>query len=398
MAFFEMYKAPVPGGLSNPMTEIRSQRSEVSSQKSGFSRGFTPSSLPFALSFLGVLSATVVKPISDLRLLISGSRPLPFALGLVGSLLLAPCFAVEAQQPAKIPKTGYVSVSGDPKTPGRYVEAFRQGLQELGYVEGKNILVEYRYAAVEPERVPEFVAELVQLKVNVLVSSSMGAIRAAKQATKTIPIVIVSSQDPVAAGIVDSLARPGGNITGLARLARDLGGKRLELFKEAVPGISRVGILATRGFTGLEQYETAARALKLSLQHLEVSGPSPDLESIFREAAKGRVNAIVIIGSRSINRYGKQMVELPIKHRLPSMYETSGYVERGGLMSYSADDIETFRRAAIYVDKILKGAKPADLPVEQPTKFEFVINLNTAKQIGLTIPPNVLARATKVLR
>jgi putative tryptophan/tyrosine transport system substrate-binding protein len=322
-----------------------------------------------------------------------------FSFALCG-LLLALCSVGEAQQPAKIPRIGYVSVSGDPQTPGQYVEAFRQGLQDLGYIEGKNILVDYRYAAVEPERVPEFVEELVRLKVNVLVSSSMGAIRAAKQASKTIPIVMVAPQDPVAAGLVGSFARPGGNITGVSRLSRDLSGKRLELFKEAVPGISRVGVLAAQGFSdsGLKEYESAAHALKMSLQYLEVRGPNPDLEAIFRDAAKSRVNAFVIIGSRSINRFRKEMVELPLKNRFPSMYETTGYVERGGLMSYSADDVEMFRRAATYVDKILKGANPANLPIEQPTKFELVINLKTAKQIGLTIPPHILARADKVIR
>jgi putative ABC transport system substrate-binding protein len=316
------------------------------------------------------------------------------------ALLFALTVPVGAQQPAKISRIGYVSVSGDPQNPGQYVEAFRQGLKDLGYIEGKNILVEYRYAAVEPERVPEFVAELVRLKVDVLVSSTMGAIRAAKQATKTIPIVMVTPQDPVAAGLVDSLARPGGNITGVSRLSRDLIGKRMELFREAVPGISRVGLLAAQGFkdSGLKEYASAAHALKMSLQYLEVRGSAPDLEAAFREAAKGRVNALVIVGSRSINRHRNQMVDLPIKNRLPSMYEISGYVERGGLMSYSANDIEIFRRVATYVDKILKGAKPADLPIEQPTKFELVINLKTAKQIGLAIPPGVLARADRVIR
>jgi putative tryptophan/tyrosine transport system substrate-binding protein len=324
--------------------------------------------------------------------------PLSTMLFVLCSLLLAPSFPAQAQEPRKVPRIGYVSVSGDSQTPGLYVEAFRQGLQDLGYIDGKNILVEYRYAAVEPARVPEFVAELVRLKVNVLVSSSSGAIREAKQATKTIPIVMVTSQDPVAAGLVESLARPGGNITGVSRLSRDLSGKRVELFKEAVPGISRVGVLAAQGFTGLKDYESAAHALKMTLQYLEVRGPNLDLEAAFREAAKGRVNALIIIGSRSINRYRHEMVELPIKNQLPSMYETRGYVERGGLMSYSANDTEIFRRAATYVDKILKGTKPADLPVEQPTKFELVINLKTAKQIGLMIPPNVLARADKVIK
>jgi putative ABC transport system substrate-binding protein len=323
-----------------------------------------------------------------------------FAVVILGTASLIFVDLAQTQQPAKIPRIGYVSVSGDPQNPGQYVEAFRQGLKDLGYIEGKNILVEYRYAAVEPERVPEFVAELVRLKVDVLVSSTMGAIRAAKQATKTIPIVMVTPQDPVAAGLVDSLARPGGNITGVSRLSRDLIGKRMELFKEAVPGISRVGLLAAQGFkdSGLKDYASAAHALKMSLQYLEVRGSAPDLEAAFREAAKGRVNALVVIGSRSINRHRKEMVELPLKNRLPSMYEISGYVERGGLMSYSANDIEIYRRAATYVDKILKGTKPADLPIEQPTKFELVINLKTAKQIGLTIPPNVLARVDRVIR
>ena len=314
------------------------------------------------------------------------------------AMLFALGFPAQAQQPSKIPRIGFVSVSGDPTNPGRYVEAFRQGLRDLGYNEGKNIFVEYRYPGEEADRVPGFVAELVQLKVDVLVSSSTGAIRAAKQATKTIPIVMVASFDPVEIGMVESLARPGGNITGLTRLTRELSGKRLELFKEAVPGISRVGVLAAQGFTSLRDYEPAARALKISLQYLEVSGPNPDLEGAFQAAAKGRVNGLITAGSRQINPYRKQIVELATKNRLPSMFEVSSWVETGGLVSYSADDLANFRRAAYYVDKILKGAKPADLPVEQPTKFEFVINLKTAKQIGLTIPPNVLVRADRVIR
>jgi putative ABC transport system substrate-binding protein len=314
------------------------------------------------------------------------------------AMLFALGFPAQAQQPSKIPRIGFVSVSGDPTNPGRYVEAFRQGLRDLGYNEGKNIFVEYRYPGEEADRVPDFVAELVQLKVDVLVSSSTGAIRAAKQATKTIPIVMVASFDPVEIGMVESLARPGGNITGLTRLTRELSGKRLELFKEAVPGISRVGVLAAQGFTSLKDYEPAARALKISLQYLEVSGPNPDLEGAFQAAAKGRVNGLITVGSRQINPYRKQIVELATKNRLPSMFEVSSWVETGGLVSYSADDLANFRRAAYYVDKILKGAKPADLPVEQPTKFEFVINLKTAKVLNLTIPQSVLFRADKVIK
>jgi putative ABC transport system substrate-binding protein len=238
--------------------------------------------------------------------------------------------------------------------------------------------------------------------VDVLVVSTGPTIRAAKQATKTIPIVIVTTEDPVAAGLIDSLARPGGNITGLTRLTRELSGKRLELLKEIVPTISRVGVLwdanVTTPGSALKDYETAAPALKLRLQSLEVRGPKPDLEGAFKAAAKGRANALVTILNPLLNRYQKQIADLAIKHRLPSMFESNYYVEAGGLMSYATDDAANFRRAATYVDKILKGAKPADLPVEQPTKFEFVINLKTAKQIGLTIPPNVLARADKVIK
>jgi len=247
------------------------------------------------------------------------------------------------------------------------------------------------------------VAELVQLKVDVLVSPTSSAIRAAKQATKTIPIVMVTTLDPVAAGLVDSLARPGGNVTGLTRLTRDLSGKRLELLKEAIPGVSRVGILwstpdAPGPTTGFQVYEAAGRAVKIPLQSLEVRGPNPDLDGAFRDAAKGRVSALVTTRSPLLVTYPKRIAELAIKNRLPSMHEGSDFVEAGGLMSYATNQAESYKRAATYVDKILKGAKPADLPVEQPMKFEFVINLKTAKQIGLTVPPNVLVRADRVIR
>jgi ABC-type uncharacterized transport system substrate-binding protein len=249
---------------------------------------------------------------------------------------------------------------------------------------------------------PSLVAELVQLKVDVLVSTNLPAIRAAKEATKSIPIVIVTVQDPVATGIVDSLARPGGNITGLTTLARDLSGKRLELLTEVVPGISRVGVLwdtnAPGPVIGFKDYEAAARSLKITLQSLEVRGPNPDLEGAFKAASNGRLSALVTIRNPVLSRYQKQITEFTIKNRMLSMCETSRYVEAGCLMSYSASEAESYRRAAYFVDKILKGAKPADLPVEQPTKFELIINLKTAKQIGLTIPPNVLARADRVIR
>ena len=314
------------------------------------------------------------------------------------ALLFALCFPAEAQQVRKIPRIGYVSVSGSPNNPGVLVEAFRQGLRDLGYDEGKNIVVEYRWAAVEPERVSAFVAELVQLKVDVLVSSSAAALRAAKQATPTIPIIMVASFDPVEAGMVESLAHPGGNITGVARFGHELSGKRLELFKEAVPKMSRVGVLAAQESSALKDYEAAARTQKIAFEALVVSGPNPDLEGVFQAAIKGHVNALITQGSVWINRYQKQIVELALKNRLPSMFEGSGWVQIGGLLSYGSDEVANFKRAAVYVDKILKGAKAADLPVEQPMKFEFAINLKTAKQIDVTIPPNVLARADKVIR
>jgi len=326
----------------------------------------------------------------------AGVLSIPFVV-----VLLAVAVLAEAQPQAKIPRIGYVSGTGDSSNPGPYVEALRQGLRDLGYVEGKNIVIEYRGAEGKSERMPSLVTELVELKVDVLVLT-IGAILAAKQATKTIPIVMVTQVDPVATGLVDSLARPGGNITGLATLQRDLSGKRLELLTEVVPGLARVGVLRdTKGpvsARGFKDYEAAARALKIRLQSLDVRGPNPDLEGAFREAVKGRANAVVTITSNPLFRNSKRITDLALKNRLPSMYEGSTWVEAGGLMSYSANDLELFRRAATYVDKILKGAKPADLPVEQPTKFELIINLKTAKQIGLTIPQSMLYRADKVIK
>ena len=323
-----------------------------------------------------------------------------FCLAL-SALLFAQSFPVQAQQPAKIPRIGYVSPTGDPKTPGPGVEGFRQGLRDLSYIEGKNILVEYRYVEGKSDRNPSLVAELVQLKVDVLVVPGPGGIRAAKQATKTIPIVIVSQEDPVAAGFIDSLARPGGNITGLIRLTRELSGKRLELLTQVVPKISRVGVLgdanSSSTIIGFKEYGASARALKIQLQSIEVRGPN-DFEGAFRAAAKGRTDALIMIRNPVFTRHQKQLADLAIKNLLPSMHETSDFVENGGLVSYATNEGERFRRAAYFVDRILKGAKPADLPVEQPTKFEFVINLKTAKQIGLTIPQWVLMRADRVIK
>ena len=280
-------------------------------------------------------------------------------------------------------------------------DAFWQGLPKLDYVEGKNVLVDRRYAEGKEDLIPSLVAELIQLKVDVIVSATIRGIRAAKQATKTIPIVMITTADPVAAGLVDSLAHPGGNITGLTRLTRELSGKRLELLKEVVPRISRVGVLSSSGETtgsSFTYYEAAARAFKVQLQSIEFQAPNPDFENAFRAAAKGRVNAIIAGTSAVTISYRKTIADLALKNRLPSMCERSDFVEAGCLMSYSADEFESYRRAAIYVDKILKDTKPADLPVEQPMKFELVFNLKTANQIGITIPQWPLMKADRVIR
>src|SRR5215831_5893167 len=299
----------------------------------------------------------------------------------LGVLLFALCASAEAQQPQKVPRIGYLSVIEAPT-----IEAFRRALRDLGYTDGKNILVEYRYAEGKLDQLPSLVAALVSIKPDVLVVETLTGIQAAKQASKTIPIVMVTTQDPVATKIIDSLARPGGNITGVTTLSRELSGKRLELLKEVVPGVSRVGVLSGNpGSVGnapiKKEYEVAARALQIPLRFLEVRGPNPDLEGAFKAGAKARVNALVTINGPLLSRYRKEIADLAIRNGLPSMCETGDYVEAGCLMTYSANDAESFKRAAVYVDKILKGAKPADLPVEQPKKFEFIINLKAAKQI-----------------
>jgi putative ABC transport system substrate-binding protein len=321
------------------------------------------------------------------------------ALCLLGIILFALSFPAEAEQPKKIPRVGYVA--GTAENPN--VEAFRQGLRDLGYIEGKNIRVEYRYLEGNWDRVPSTVNELVQLKVDVLVSSNFPAIRFAKQATKTIPIVIVAQLwDPVTTGMIASLARPGGNITGVTTLMRELYGKRLELLTEVIPTISRVGILWDATAQGppiaFKGYEAAGRALKKPLQSLEVRGPNPDLEGAFQAAAKERANALITIANPVLTRYRRRIADLAIKNRLPSMCETHQYADAGCLLSYEADDAESYRRGAIYVDKILKGTKPADIPVERPTKFELVINLKTARELDLKIPPHVLTWADGVIK
>ena len=329
------------------------------------------------------------------------SRFLVF-IWLLPIVLLLAGFPLEAQQSTKIPRIGYVSGTGSSSDPGPYIEALRQGLRDLGHIDGKNIIIEFRGAEGTQTRIPSLVAELVQLKVDVLVSGNFPGASAAKQITKTIPIVMVTNEDPVATKLIDSLARPGRNVTGIATLQRELGGKRLELLTETVPRILRIGVLreadAQTAAIGFKEYETAARALKIQLQSLEVREPQPDFEGAFQAAANGRASALITITNPLVLRYRKRITDLAIKNQLPSMYEGSAWVEDGGLMSFSTDDLDVFRRVATYVDKILKGVKPADLPVEQPTKYEMVVNLKTAKQMGLTIPPHVLARADRVIK
>src|SRR6266508_650444 len=301
-----------------------------------------------------------------------------------------------AQQPAKVPRIGYVRAGPE----NTNYAVFLRGLRDLGYIEGKNILVEYRSMEGNRDRIPSLMAELVQLQVDILVSPNTPTILAAKQATRTIAIVMVVNTDPVASGLVDSLAHPGGNITGITRLTRVLSGKRLEVLKEVFPGISRVGVLedADASVKAFKDYDAAGRALKIQLQSLEVRGPNPDLEGAFQAAVKRHVSARIATQTTVLVPYPKKIADLAIKHRLPLMFESSRTVEAGGLLSYSSNEPENFKRDAYYVDRILKGAKPAELPVEQPTKFEFVINLKTAKTLGLTIPSDVLARANKIIR
>ena len=319
------------------------------------------------------------------------------------SLLLAPCAAVDAQQPTKVPRIGYLSNS-DPAQESARSEAIRLALREVGYIEGQNIATEYRYAEGKPDRYPELAAELVALKVDIIVVPGGDIqIRAAKDVTKTIPIVMVGQGlDPVEAGLVESLARPGGNVTGVTNLGTDLGGKRLELLKEAVPKLSRVAAIYARTIprSVLEAKEVlpvAARALWLTVRSWEVRAVD-DFDRVFAEISKWRPDGLYVLGGGALMRANeKRMIGFALKSRLPSVYTTTA-VNAGGLMYYGADFADSYRRVATYVDRILKGAKPADLPIEQPTKFELVINLKTAKQIGLTIPPNVLARADKVIQ
>jgi putative ABC transport system substrate-binding protein len=323
------------------------------------------------------------------------SKPLFWLLTTM--LLLTAPFA-QAQQPARIPRIGILNPTSSSFFLPR-VEAFRQRLRELGYVEGKNILIEYRYAEGKFERLTDLAAELVQLKVDVIVTAGPGVL-AAKKASTTIPIVFGAASDPVGAGIVSSLARPGGNITGLSNIAQDLDGKRLELLKEAFPKVARVASLGQSvrgGNPYLTEMEAAAKALGVKLLPLPVRSLD-DFEGAFARAKREGAQALITNSGPLINTQQRQVLDFAAKNRLPAMYHSPEFVEAGGLMSYAPNYADLFRRAADFVDKILKGARPADLPVEQPTKFEFLVNLKTAKQIGLTIPQKVLERADKVIR
>jgi putative tryptophan/tyrosine transport system substrate-binding protein len=320
-------------------------------------------------------------------------------LWLLATLFLANVSLADAQQTGKVPRIGFL----DPSTASGsavLVEAFRQELGKLGWIEGKNLTIEYRFAENKgTERMPELAADLVFLKVDVIVVTDTPSSLAAKSASTTIPIVMVAVGDPVAAGLVASLARPGGNVTGLSGLAVELNTKRLEILKDAVPKLARVGLLRrSAGSLQLKPLRAAAQSLKLKLEEIETQPDSKGLESTFKTAKQKQVGAIMATSTTSFFAERKRIVELAGKYGLPAIYPQKAFVDDGGLMSYGADYDDLYRRAAVYVDKILKGAKPADLPVQQATKFEFVINLKAAKQIGLTLSPEFLARANRVIK
>ena len=305
-----------------------------------------------------------------------------------------------AQQPTKIPRIGFL-VGGSLSSNTARIAAVSQGLRELGYVEGRNIVIDWRFAEGKLDRLAALAAELVSLKVDVILTGGAVPTRSAKEASASIPIVMTQEPDPVGSGVVASLARPGGNVTGLSTLAPELSGKRLELLKEIVPKIARVAVFGTSTQPGnaesLREVELAAGAFGVKLQYLDLLDPK-DIETSFRAATKGRADAVLALASAVLISQHAQVVELAVKNRLPAMYPQTEYTEAGGLMNYGPNTPDLWRRAATYVDKILKGTKPADLPVEQPKKFEFIVNLKAAKQIGLTIPPNVLVRADRVIR
>jgi putative ABC transport system substrate-binding protein len=322
-----------------------------------------------------------------------------FSLGTFVAVFLMAVLA-HAQESTKIPRIGYLAASPPSASPAR-TEAFQQGLRELGYLEGKNIFIEYRYAEGKVDRLYDLASELVRLNVDVIVTAGPTVVPSARKATASIPIVMTFDTDPVGNGFVASLARPGGNITGLSSLSPEISGKQLELLKEITPKLSRVAVLGTSTRPGhahaVKELEFAAAAFTVQLQFLDVQKPK-DIEMAFRAASNARAEAVLALGSAVLNSYRRQVADLAAKNRLPGVYDRREFVDDGGLLSYGVSLNDLHRRAAVYVDKILKGAKPADLPVEQPTKFELIINLKAAKQIGLTIPPNVLARADRVIR
>jgi putative tryptophan/tyrosine transport system substrate-binding protein len=318
------------------------------------------------------------------------------------TLLLALCFSAEAQHPGKVRRIGFLDASAASGM-AVLIDAFRQEMSKLGWIEGRNITIEYRFAEQKLERLPELAAELVRLKVDLIVVVSTPPALAAKSATTTIPIVMTNAGDPVAAGLVASLARPGGNVTGFSGLAPELNTKRLEVLNDAVPKLVGVGVLRPPGASigqdlQLKELRPAALALKLKLEEIETQADAKGLERAFKTAKQKQIGAIMTTGSRLFFAERKRIVELAVKYRLPAIYFQKDFVDEGGLMSYGVDYDDLFRRAAVYVDKILKGAKPADLPVQQATKFEFVINLKAAKQIGLILSPELLARANKVIK
>jgi ABC-type uncharacterized transport system substrate-binding protein len=317
-------------------------------------------------------------------------------------VLLAVAVIAAAQQTGKVPRIGFLDPSTASSTAG-LLEAFRQELRKFGWIEGKNIAIEYRFAEQKNERLPELAADLVRFKVDLIVASGGATPLAAKRATGTIPIVMTNTGDPVSQGLVASLARPGGNVTGNASLSPELNSKRLEILKDAVPKLAQVGFLRPRLGSGpldlqLKELRAAALALKLKLEEIETQLDTKGLESAFKTAKQKQVGAVMTITTRRFFAERKLIVELAAKHRLPAIYPQKEFVDEGGLMSYGVDYTDSFRRAAVYVDKILKGAKPADLPVQQATKFEFIINLKAAKQIGLTIPVRMLERANQVIK
>jgi putative tryptophan/tyrosine transport system substrate-binding protein len=323
------------------------------------------------------------------------------------ALILAIIHIAEAQQPAgKIPRIGFLSRELHPSdsraAESRRLEFFRQGLRELGYIEGKNLIIEYRYADGRPERLPALAEELVRLKVDIIVTDTAAPARAARKATSTIPIVMVSAGNPIQAGLVASLARPGGNVTGLTGLTSELLGKRFELLKEVVPKVSRFAFLDDDDILDLSPFQyaqKAAQALAVSLDRVEVKTANPDLDGAFRVMVKERVGAVITsAGFLSTTLHRRKILELLEQARIPAIHGSIAWIDDGGLMYYGVNSSDLYRRAATYVDKILKGTKPAELPVEQPKKFDFIINLKAAKQIDLTIPPNVLARADRVIK